>query len=80
MRFLIANGHREFACGIDGPSTSAVIDNRNGAQQLSTEGSKACNRNVELRPLLGEACGTPDLERDAVAGFGLVPDGALGQG
>ncbi len=79
---LIANGHWEFACGIDGPSTATVIDNRNGAglvsagplvewpeymsglwiieaadleqaQQLATEGSKACNRKVELRPLLG---------------------------
>jgi len=79
---LEANGHWIFACGIDGPSTATVIDNRSGAglssagplidsseymsgfwiieaadleqaKQLATEGSKACNRKVELRPLLG---------------------------
>ena len=78
---LEAKGHWVFACGIDGPSTATVIDNRGGrglvtegplldlaefvsgfwiieaenlgvARQLATAGSKACNRKVELRPLL----------------------------
>jgi hypothetical protein len=76
------NGHWIFACGIDGPSTATLIDNRDGAGSikqgpyivndeyqsgfwiinaadldeamgLAHEGSKACNRKVEVRPLLG---------------------------
>lgn len=76
------NGHWIFACGIDGPTTATLIDNRKdlGAQSsgpyvshdeyqsgfwiinaasheealaLAHEGSKACNRKVEVRPLLG---------------------------
>jgi hypothetical protein len=79
---LRANGNWVMACGIDGPNTATVIDNRNdaglfsdgplivsdeymsgfwiieaedrdAAQQLAATGSKACNRKVELRPLLG---------------------------
>ena len=70
-----------FACGIDGPSTATVIDNRDVrglvtegplldstefvsgfwiieaeslevARDLAMAGSKACNRKVELRPIL----------------------------
>jgi hypothetical protein len=76
------NGHWIFACGIDGPTTATLIDNRDGAgaikqgpyivndeyqsgfwiinaadhdeaMALAHEGSKACNRKVEVRPLLG---------------------------
>ena len=78
---LEANGHWVFACGIDGPSTATVIDNRDVrglvtegplldstefvsgfwiieaeslevARDLAMAGSKACNRKVELRPIL----------------------------
>jgi hypothetical protein len=64
-----AAGQRLFACGMDAPSTAQVFDNRDGAyfsgfwivkvdsletaQQLAAEGSRACNRKVELRPLFG---------------------------
>jgi len=76
------NGHWIFACGIDGPTTATLIDNRDGAGaikqgpyivndeyqsgfwiinaadheeavSLAIEGSKACNRKVEVRALLG---------------------------
>ena len=76
------NGHWIFACGIDGPDTATLIDNRNDAgsikkgpfivndeyqsgfwiieaasyeeaTSLAVEGSKACNRKVEVRVLLG---------------------------
>lgn len=76
------NGHWIFACGIDGPLTATLIDNRNDAGSvkegpyivndeyqsgfwiinaadydeaiaLAREGSKACNRKVEVRQLLG---------------------------
>jgi len=78
---LEANGHWVFACGIDGPTTATLIDNRDDAglvvdgplldatefvsgfwiieadslevaRELAIAGSKACNRKVELRPLL----------------------------
>ncbi len=79
---LEAGGHWIFACGIEAPDHSQVIDNRldagisnpgplhdtlefmsgfwlinapdaETAQALAAEGSKACNRKVELRPLIG---------------------------
>ena len=79
---LEAGGHWIFACGIEAPDHSQVIDNRmdagisnpgplhdtlefmsgfwlinapdaETAQALPAEGSKACNRKVELRPLIG---------------------------
>jgi hypothetical protein len=78
---LESNGHWVFACGIDGPTTATLIDNRDDAglvvdgplldstefvsgmwiieaesrevaRELAIAGSKACNRKVELRPLL----------------------------
>lgn len=79
---LQSNGHWIFACGIDGPDTATLLDNRNDAGlrnsgpyikndeyqsgfwiinaadheeaiALALEGSKACNRKVEVRALLG---------------------------
>jgi hypothetical protein len=79
---LRANGNWVMACGIDGPNTATVIDNRSdaglfndgpliaadeyvsgfwiidaenrdAALKLAAAGSKACNRKVEVRPLLG---------------------------
>ena len=79
---LQAGGHWIFACGIEAPDQSHVIDNRmdvgisshgslhdtvefmsgfwlinapdiETAKALAAEGSKACNRKVELRPLIG---------------------------
>ena len=49
---LKTGGHWVFAGGLGAPSTATVIDNR-GGQALVTEGSKACNRKVEVRPLHG---------------------------
>lgn len=80
--FLREKSHWIMACGVAGPSTATVIDNRDGlgsmtdgplhdvdefmsgfwlieasnlaeAKDLALAGSKACNRKVELRPLLG---------------------------
>lgn len=79
---LVAAGQRLLAIGIDNPSKSVLIDNRDGqikqihgsimdaeeyvsgiwiidvpsiqiAQQRAAQGSKACNRKVEVRPILG---------------------------
>jgi len=79
---LAAAGQRIFAGGLESPSTSFVLDNRQGkgqmisgpfvesseyfsgfwiisadsleeAQALAAEGSKSCNRKVELRQLIG---------------------------
>jgi hypothetical protein len=79
--FLKSNGYWVMACGIDSPSKSLLIDNRNDlgysksetnyksemfvsgfwlidaiddkqALDIALAGSKACNRKVELRPLL----------------------------
>lgn len=84
---LVADGHWVMACGIAGPSTATLIDNRGGkgdvaagtlfgageymsgfwvieagsldeAIALATEGSRCCNRKVEVRQLL-------DIEDDA---------------
>ena len=78
--YLRNNGHWITAEGIDSPTKSTVIDNRNDsnillseslvksienysgfwlinapsidvAKQLAAQGSKSCNRKVELRPL-----------------------------
>ncbi len=78
--YLRNNGYWISAEGIDSPTKSTVIDNRNDsnimlseslvkskenysgfwlinapsmeiAKQLATQGSKSCNRKVELRPL-----------------------------
>ncbi|NBQ96579.1 MAG: hypothetical protein EBU15_14885 [Betaproteobacteria bacterium] len=60
---LRAEGHWVFAGGLAAPSQSRLIDNRSDAglasasdleqaQKLALEGSKSCNRRVELRPLL----------------------------
>ena len=80
---LVENGHWITACGIAGPSTATVVDNRANlghiadgpvnktreymsgfwlieaadletAQRLATQGSRACNRKVELRKLHGD--------------------------
>jgi hypothetical protein len=80
---LQADGQWVFAGGLNAPSTSTVVDNRDGtatftdgpfveskehiagfwiievpdldvALKLAAEGSKACNRKVEVRPLLGD--------------------------
>jgi hypothetical protein len=79
---LRLEGHWVFAGGLTAPNNAVVIDNRNGANLLSSgplfeskenvsgfwiveapslgaaqtlafEGSKSCNRKVELRPFLG---------------------------
>jgi hypothetical protein len=78
---LQADGNWVFAGGLDSPTTSTVIDNREGAPvftdgpfveskefiaglwimeapdldtalKLAAEGSKACNRRLEVRPFL----------------------------
>jgi hypothetical protein len=46
---LRADGHWVFAGGLESPDTATVIDNR-VALRLATEGSKACNRKIEVRP------------------------------
>jgi hypothetical protein len=80
--YLRNNGHWITAEGIDSPTKSTVIDNRNEAnmllseslvkskenysgfwlieapsievaKELALQGSKSCNRKVELRPLFG---------------------------
>jgi hypothetical protein len=48
---LIAEGHWVFAGGLALPGTATVIDNR-GEEAIFTEGSKACNRKIEVRPFL----------------------------
>ena len=79
---LQANDQFILACGLAGPSTATLLDNRGGAGKveagslfgldryqsgfwliradsreealaLAAEGSRACNRRVELRQLLG---------------------------
>lgn len=79
---IASTGQRLFACGLESPDQSFIIDHRNGnelsingshfvsqeyfsgfwiiqadsleaAKQLAAEGSRACNRRVELRPLIG---------------------------
>ena len=79
---LRKNGHWITAEGIDSPTKSTIVDNRNDAnvllseslikskenysgfwlieapsteiaKKLATQGSKSCNRKVELRPLFG---------------------------
>lgn len=78
---LVAGGHWVFAAGLADPTTSTVIDARDGepvftdgpfveakewaaglwiieapdldvALELMAEGSKACNRRLEVRPIL----------------------------
>ena len=79
---LIADGHWVFACGLQGPTQSVLIDARGSApvieersladgpdfvsgfwildladlrsaRDLAVQASRACNRRVELRPLIG---------------------------
>jgi hypothetical protein len=56
---LQAGGHWVFAGGLAAPSSATVIDNRGEeaadldvALKLATEGSKHCNRKLEVRPFL----------------------------
>lgn len=115
---LVADGHWVMACGIAGPSTATVIDNRGGkgdvamgtlfdadeylsgfwvieaesreqAIALATEGSRCCNRKVEVRQLLqGPAETRPSALRRALpiavctagAALSVKVPGALGLG
>ena len=56
---LQAEGHWVFVGGLAAPSSATVIDNRGEeaadldvALKLATEGSKHCNRKIEVRPFL----------------------------
>ncbi|MFI7704074.1 YciI family protein [Nonomuraea sp. NPDC049480] len=52
---LVAEDYWVFAAGLGAPGTATVIDNApdlDVALKLAAEGSKACNRKVEVRPFL----------------------------
>ncbi|MDK1358968.1 hypothetical protein QNO00_01620 [Arthrobacter sp. zg-Y1219] len=53
---LVTGGHWVFAAGLADPTVSTVIDapDLDVALKLVCEGSKACNRRLEVRPLLSD--------------------------